>query len=202
MANHLVLLGDSIFDNAAYVGGAPAVIDQVGQLLSRSPDWQASLLAIDGSVTTDVQRQIRRLPADATHLVLSVGGNDALGALAELNRPATSLLQALDALSVIQLAFEVRYVKLLDALCELHLPLLVCTIYDQVPGLTPSLRTALSLFNDVITRTAASLDVTVLDLRTVCTEADDYSTISPIEPSSIGGQKLAVSILNKLKLQC
>jgi len=26
---HLVLLGDSIFDNAAYVAGAPAVIDQV-----------------------------------------------------------------------------------------------------------------------------------------------------------------------------
>ena len=26
---HLTLLGDSIFDNAAYVAGSPAVIDQV-----------------------------------------------------------------------------------------------------------------------------------------------------------------------------
>ncbi|MDP8949728.1 MAG: SGNH/GDSL hydrolase family protein, partial [Actinomycetota bacterium] len=29
--NHVVLLGDSIFDNAAYVGGAPDVVRQVRQ---------------------------------------------------------------------------------------------------------------------------------------------------------------------------
>ena len=76
MSRHLVLLGDSIFDNAAYVpGGRPAVIDQVR---SRLPEgWSATLLARDGSVIDDVHRQLE-LPADATHLVLSVGGNDVL----------------------------------------------------------------------------------------------------------------------------
>src|SRR4051812_3797588 len=40
---HVVLLGDSIFDNAAYVGGRPAVIDQVRAGL---PDgWHATLNA-------------------------------------------------------------------------------------------------------------------------------------------------------------
>ena len=50
---HIVLLGDSIFDNAAYVNGGP---DVIRQLKSISPkDYQATLLAVDGSVTLRVQ---------------------------------------------------------------------------------------------------------------------------------------------------
>jgi len=73
---HIVLLGDSIFDNAAYVNGGPDVIKQLRSLLPR--DWQATLLAIDGSVTSDVIKQIPKIPASATHLIVSVGGNDGL----------------------------------------------------------------------------------------------------------------------------
>ena len=77
MMAHVVLLGDSIFDNARYVPGRPAVIEQVRQALPGG--WRASLLAVDGHVTGDVAGQLRGLPADATHLVVSAGGNDALG---------------------------------------------------------------------------------------------------------------------------
>ena len=48
MSSQLVLLGDSIFDNAAYVPGRPAVIDQVRNRLRQG--WRATLLARDGSV--------------------------------------------------------------------------------------------------------------------------------------------------------
>ena len=82
---HLVLLGDSIFDNAAYVAGGPAVIDQVGGKLPAG--WRATLLAVDGSMAGDVSAQIKRLPGDATHLALSVGGNDALGVLEQIHSP-------------------------------------------------------------------------------------------------------------------
>jgi hypothetical protein len=41
-------------------------------------DWTAMLRAIDGSTSADVEPQLRNLPPDATHLILSVGGNDAL----------------------------------------------------------------------------------------------------------------------------
>jgi hypothetical protein len=75
---HVVLLGDSIFDNAAYVRGGPDVVRQLREMLPAG--WSATLLAVDGAVTRSVPAQIARLPADATHLVLSVGGNDALGA--------------------------------------------------------------------------------------------------------------------------
>jgi hypothetical protein len=33
---------------------------------------------MDGSTTDDVHRQLRRLPKDAAHLIVSVGGNEAL----------------------------------------------------------------------------------------------------------------------------
>ena len=67
---HIVLLGDSIFDNASYTKGRPAVISQVRQLLPTG--WQASLLAVDGATTEKVPSQLQRLPPDASHLVLSV----------------------------------------------------------------------------------------------------------------------------------
>jgi hypothetical protein len=74
----VVLPGDSIFDNGAYVGGGP---DVVAQLRSRLPQgWEATLLQVDGAVASDVPRQLGGIPVEATHLVVSGGGNDALGA--------------------------------------------------------------------------------------------------------------------------
>ena len=44
---HVVLLGDSIFDNARYVPGGPSVTDHLRRSLPR--EWQVTLLACDGS---------------------------------------------------------------------------------------------------------------------------------------------------------
>src|SRR5467141_4000518 len=49
---HLVLLGDSIFDNAHYTSGGPDVVSQVRNLLPLG--WGASLLAVDGSTTVNI----------------------------------------------------------------------------------------------------------------------------------------------------
>ena len=46
---HLVLLGDSIFDNAAYTAGGPDVVTQLRAQLP--PGWSATLAAVDGSHT-------------------------------------------------------------------------------------------------------------------------------------------------------
>ena len=186
---HLILLGDSIFDNAAYVDGGPAVIDQVRQHLPAG--WTGTLLAVDGDTSAVVSAQIQRLPPDTTHLVLSVGGNDALGTLAQMGTPAGTVVKALDTLTAIQAGFQTSYQRLISMLLALNKPLMVCTVYDQVPGLPTGLRTALGLFNDVILRTAIQHRLPVLDLRMLCTEPGDYSVKSPIEPSSQGGAKIA-----------
>ena len=47
--SNLVLVGDSVFDNAAYVNGSD-VRDQVETKLP--DDWTVSLLAVDGCYTS------------------------------------------------------------------------------------------------------------------------------------------------------
>src|SRR4051794_18888008 len=90
---NVVLHGDSVVDNAAYVGGGPDVVTQLRQRLP--PGWRASLLAVDGSVITSIAQQLARLPTDASHLVISVGGNDALGYATVLASPSRSVADSL-----------------------------------------------------------------------------------------------------------
>ena len=54
--------------------------------------------------------------------------------------------------------------------------------------------TGLCLFNDVILREAFRAGLPVIDLRLVCTDAADYARSSPIEPSVVGGGKIARAI--------
>ena len=188
---HLVLLGDSIFDNAAYVGGGPDVVAQLRQEL---PDWQCSLLAVDGDVIGGVHRQLGSLPADATLLVVSAGGNDALGHAPLLQEKPLSVAEALAMLGAAQKTFTRDYSAMIDALAGTGLPSAVCTIYDTPPS-EPNhsvIKAALSLFNDAITRVAFSRGTALIDLRLICSEDGDYA--NPIEPSVQGGLKIARAI--------
>src|SRR5215471_11100938 len=152
---HIVLLGDSIFDNAAYVAGGPDVRSQLEALLP--PDWRVTLLAVDGHRTQDVALQLQRLPADASHLVMSVGGNDALDHLDFLSSTARSVADALGRLAVIAEAFERAYHQIVCSILQHHLPTALCTIYyPRFPDqeLQQLAITALTVFNDAIIREA------------------------------------------------
>jgi lysophospholipase L1-like esterase len=190
MAGHVVLLGDSILDNGAYVGRDPAVVDQVRAELPAG--WSATLLAVDGSVTRDVARQLARLPADPTHLVVSVGGNDALGASGLLLAPARPAAVLFADLADVRDRFERDYAAMLDAVQARRRPTVVCTVYD---GHAPDpwqqrVRAAgLTAFNDVILRAAVRRRLPVLDLRVLFDAPADYA--NPIEPSAAGGRKIA-----------
>lgn len=187
---HVLLLGDSIFDNAGYVPGGPSVIEHLRRVLPTG--WRATLLAIDGSVAADVAPQLDRLPADATHLVVSAGGNDALGyARLVLNEPAGSFAEVLSRLDAICDEFQRGYRRMLAAVLARGLPTVACTIYDAIPGLERAEHAGLRMFNDVILRETFRAGLPVIDLRLVCTDASDYSSVSPIEPSASGGGKIA-----------
>jgi hypothetical protein len=187
---HIALLGDSIFDNGAYTSGGPDVVTQLRRVLPVG--WEASLVAVDGHVTADIPRQLTRLPAGATHLALSVGGNDALQCLPVLDRPTRDLRQGMGTLGALMDQFESQYAAAVEACVDRGLPLTVCTIYN---GCFPDVsfqRVAtvfVALFNDVILRTAARHSLPVVDLRAVCSDPADYA--NPIEPSSTGGAKIA-----------
>jgi GDSL-like Lipase/Acylhydrolase family len=190
---HVILFGDSIFDNKAYVAGGPDVLDHLeGEL----PDgWDATLAAIDGATTDDMHIQYGRIPADATHLVLSIGGNDALMNVDILERRASSAAEVLGTLADVRDRFGMAYADVLRELRKRDLPITLCTIYE---GNFPDARmqrlasTALTVFNDAILRTAVRAGTQVIDLRLVCCDPGDYA--NPIEPSVQGGAKIARAI--------
>lgn len=194
--SHVVLLGDSIFDNARYVPGGPAVIEQLQSYLPR--DWRATLLAVDGAVAQDVARQLRRLPADATHLVVSAGGNDALEHSGLLEATFLTGPELIVRLTEAQAEFRRDYQELLRAVWATGLPLILCTVYDSIPEFPAEAMTALGVFNDAILREAFRAGLPVLDLRLLCDEARDYSSVSPIEPSKHGGFKIVRGIIRIL----
>jgi len=189
--SHVVLAGDSIFDNRSYIGaGEPPVVEQVNALLPAGS--HASLLATDGSVTPDVRVQLLHLPQDASHIVVSVGGNDALGHMDILTQRAQSVAEVYGRVATLAEQFERDYRRMLDAVLSRGRHTALCTIYfPRFPD--PALRrlavAGLATFNDCILRAAIGHSLPVLDLRLICDQPSDYA--NPIEPSAAGGEKIA-----------
>jgi hypothetical protein len=194
VSQHLVLLGDSILDNAAYVpGGRPAVIDHVRDRLP--PGWLATSLAVDGSVINDVHSQLDALPHDATHLVLSAGGNNLLSELGTLPKTVRTVGEGLRALADVRERFAGDYRRLLGSIRDRGLAAGVCTVYNPSVPDPVTLRevvAALALFNDSIICIAREFQFPVLELRAICTDAADF--VAQIEPSLHGGAKIAEAI--------
>ena len=189
---HIVLVGDSIFDNAAYVEKGAAVKLLLASVVK---DVKVTLLAVDGHVTTDVPAQLSAFPDDATHVFVSCGGNDALRIVGVLEKPVASVGKALEILTDIKEEFRQKYKNMLRALSEKHNNIVVCTIYNKLPTIPEKALSALALFNEVILEEAAVRKLPVIDLRVICNEVGDYSTVSPIEPSEQGGKKI-VRVIN------
>ena len=204
---HIILAGDSIFDNKRYVrSGEPDVATQVKDLLDRSDD--VSLLAFDGDVTKNVEDQLKGLPNDATHLFISVGGNDAIGNLRLLERSVSNIGDAFNEFYDVMKDFEKDYIKMLVNAMRCGLKTTICTIYHpnfdlgrsdriehllphrvELPQIQKKAITGLTIFNDIIFQEAVNFGLPVMDLRLIFTEDSDYA--NAIEPSAVGGAKMA-----------
>lgn len=189
----VALLGDSILDNAPYVGGGTPVI---GHVTAAIPEGStATLLAVDGSRIENIGEQLSRLPSGVTHLVISVGGNDAIDCIDVFDEPVRLVSEALTALGERRSRFWLAYKEMVQQVSALALPTVLCTIYNprfDEPGIQGRASTALALFNDCIILEAQERGFPVIDLRRVCTSDDDYA--NPIEPSDQGGARIAQAI--------
>ena len=188
--NNVVLLGDSIFDNKAYVGGGPDVVTELRGGLPQG--WTATLAARDGSTTADIAGQLKVMPPDATHLVVSAGGNDALHEKALLEQSARSVAEVLDKLAKIKATFATNYAAMLDGVLAKKLPTAVCTVYEAHyadPATREIAAVGLSVFNDVIMRAAFTRGLPLIDLRLIIGADQDYA--NDVEPSVAGGAKIA-----------
>lgn len=197
--NHIVLLGDSIFDNRAYVGNSGKdVITHLKEIVPN--DWESAIYAIDGSLVENVSSQLLKISPDATHIFVSAGGNNAIMNADILQMKANSSAEVFNALSNRVNDFEFQYREMLKKVLSRNLPTAVCTIY--YPNFPESVFqklavAALSSFNDVIIKHATLNNIPILDLRLICNEKDDYA--NEIEPSDKGGRKIASKIVDMVE---
>ncbi|MHC5541571.1 SGNH/GDSL hydrolase family protein, partial [Singulisphaera rosea] len=137
---------------------------------------------------------------DASHLVVSAGGNNALDYSSMiLHEPAGSFAEVLARLAQIRAEFQAEYRAMLQNVLSQGLPTIVCTIYDTVPGFHPAELAGLAQFNEIILKEAVRARVSVVDLRLICTETSDYAPSSPIEPSGPGGGKIARAVTRAIE---
>ena len=209
---HIVLAGDSIFDNGSYVPGQPDVAQQLRNQLGEESN--VTLLAIDGDITRGVQDQLKQLPEETSHLFISVGGNDALGQMHMFTDPISSVGEGFLKFSRVQTNFQEDYKAMLENALSLSIPTTICTIYKPCfyhpdmsrvgtyigngvsnEDLQNVSVTALTAFNDVILQEAVNNGIPLIDLRVMYNNVADYA--NPIEPSTIGGQKM-VSVMESI----
>jgi lysophospholipase L1-like esterase len=191
----VALLGDSIIDNGAYVrSGEPDVAQQLETLL---PHHTIVKRAVDGATCADVLgSQVGELKS-ADHIILSAGGNDALQHIDLLEAVvATTARDVLVRLWSIREEFRRSYAALLDCLALTGRPVLLLTVYNPCfhghsfdAAYQQAAESAVSIINDVIQQEGRRRAFDVLELRTLFNERADYA--NPIEPSAIGGAKLA-----------
>jgi lysophospholipase L1-like esterase len=188
---HVVLLGDSIFDNQAYTAGAPDVVSHLRRVLPE--DWRVNSVARDGATIAALEGQLSKVPSGASHLVISIGGNDALQNMDLLTLKVRSSAEALEAFAARVAVFERAYRRVISEAAALRCAAAVCTIYNgALEEHAAAARVGLAIFNDVILRAAIDFHLDALELRSICTEAADYA--NRIEPSGPGGLKIARAI--------
>lgn len=196
------LLGDSIIDNKSYVQhGEFSVLEH----LEHQSDLEFQQLAYDGHTTENVLSGQILSPTVQTssHLVLSIGGNDLLynipflyeGPIENINGAIAGVQQ------YIFNPLQQRYETIVEKLSSHRANLLLCTVYegdlgrsDEYRDVLDSSKTMVSSFNDIVYKTASKFDADVLELRHIFTSPEDYA--NPIEPSHIGGEKLAHEIIH------
>ena len=233
MSKNIFLLGDSIIDNKSYVqDGELEVAEHLRYLTTKDEnsdnETKIKKIAIDGFTMSDLIENSLNTEdlGEATHIVVSIGGNDLLhnisflqttsdlsrimgkGAMIgkwgakELNPTRNKVFEE-TYFEIIQ-PFKQQYETIVANLSNHRANLLLCTVYegdlvdsDEFSDVSNSSKTMVSIFNDIVYRVANKFNSDVLELRDIFISSDDYA--NPIEPSHIGGEKLAQSIAEWVK---
>ena len=125
---HIVLLGDSIFDNCSYINSAELdVPNQLRSIVGHRA--RVTNLAVDGHKIGHVKSQLNKLPPSATNLFVSVGGNDGLGYLSIFNSHVNTVGEALQQMYRVGNNFKKRYSEMVDLVLSYNMPTAFCSIY-------------------------------------------------------------------------
>jgi hypothetical protein len=194
---HLALLGDSTFDNKAYTQDSPSVTEHLIQLGNT-----VTLCAKDGALISALLPQSQTIPETATHLIISIGGNNGLSLSGILLKPIDTVEQGVILLHDALQTFEAEYSQAINELSQQFgstKKIILCTLYNpcfEYYNVSPNqkaVNVGVTMIADVIQKVAHRHGFPVIDFRRFMTTPECFA--NPIEPSGIGGEKIAKAII-------
>lgn len=184
----IVLLGDSILKNDAYVSNGKTVEDWV---MERNKQNKVYSYAEDHSKIIDIFGQIDKIPIEMnspfTYIFLSAGGNDILTYYVDENHDITDT-------SILKPMFS-TYKKLVKSI-QTRLPnakIVLLDVYYPNNMKYSRFHNILREWNDIVYSYSDNV-YDVLKISNYVNMPDDFSF--EIEPSSNGGKKIAELIVN------
>lgn len=177
---NIILLGDSVLNNSNYVNSGSS-IESI--LKSMDPSITLLSLAQDGSTIDDVFKQLNQIPlhfnSSENYIFLSAGGNDILDAdFSQLN---------------INTIFD-KYSTLINTIVTKFpfINIISLTLYYPINIKYEKYKDIITIWNEKIKKLMGD---TIL-LTNIIRSPEDI--VNNIEPSFIGGQKIANAILQKI----
>ena len=186
-SRHVVLLGDALLDAYSSIDKSPGEFEDA-LLPGTRGQWKISVVS-----AAEIERagSALALPKDATHAIIFIEGNYAIEQSGLLHgQPAQ--VQSLEQLSLAADEFERTLGRLIHVAQAARLVIMVCTMFQpnyKDPVRQRTACAALAVFNDRVTKRAAAARVSVIDLRLICNEPEDYD--KPTQLSKSGLQKAA-----------
>jgi lysophospholipase L1-like esterase len=174
----IILVGDSILKNNSYV----LEENSVEKLLSTKTDAHVYCFAVNDSTIKDAKEQVNILPQHlnkpSTYIFLSIGGND--------------ILKGIDPVSII---FR-QYMDLVYLMKERmdKTKIVLINLYYPTDEKYEKYYSSVKKWNELVGAYAEDNHLKVLDASTILFKEEDFT--SEIEPSIIGGEKLANQIVS------
>ena len=189
-SKNIVLIGDSILNNSAYVLANQSVPDLLSKELSKNVNTAVYNFAKDGSTITDCYTQLDKISIDLntsnTTIFLSCGGNNILNSRQKLDTASTITLFK-------QYSELIQSIKTRVSNAQLY----ILNLYTPVNTHYTSYHSTIEQWNKLLEDNASSLGYTLIDSSSLLVLEDDFAY--NIEPSYKGGQKIVsklYSIIN------
>lgn len=177
--NTVILMGDSVLNNANYVPEGNSVYDILKTKLNNILN-----VATDGATINDLYTQLDKIPVDLnntdTYIFISAGGNDILNSRKELTN--NDMTQLFDKYMNFLKALRAKLGSVKINILNLYLP-----SNPRYQSYKPSIEQWNKLINQYSNKIGEMYNV--LDLYSLLTSPDDF--VYDIEPSASASNKIA-----------
>jgi lysophospholipase L1-like esterase len=177
--DNIVLIGDSVLNNANYVPSEKSVVD-----ILKTKTQKVFNFAKDGATISDCYGQLDKIPIDLnttdTYVFISAGGNDILNKRGQLD--SSEIRKLFNSYMDFIKALRVKLGSAKINICNLYLP--------SNPRYN-TYKSSIEEWNQLITENSSKIGemYNIINVDTLLTTPDDF--VYDIEPSEIASQKIA-----------